>query len=141
MIVTKATGKVKGYIEYSYELKREPFDRGDEEEDGTQYESDTFSTLTEMLEKLKPEVLEEVRESVGAIKVWISCISLDGKSEDGDTTAGLSLYSDRKRGTDESRGHLSTKINNEDVDSRLMLNLNQIKRILDNTLEEYPVSY
>lgn len=135
MIVTKSINEVLGYIEYSYEYKKEPFEE-DPNDPGTQYESDTFSTLHEFLQKVSPSVIEEIREQLSVERVWVSNITLRAKSEESGISANLSMFDKGK-----SRAIMSATINNEDVESRLLINLQKMKEIVDNTLQDYPVKY
>jgi len=136
MIVTKGMSEISGYIEYSYDYETTMFNRDITEEDrDCMFESDTFKTLSEMLEKMQPEVLEKIKDSYEADKVWISCISFKGHSGDGETTSSLSLFEN------ENGGHVATTISNEDITERAMLNMKKIKEIVDNTIDQYPVKY
>ena len=137
MIITKGMSEVKGYIEYSYDFKRTMFcDDISEDDRDSMFESDTFNSLEEFLAKIQDGTLEEIKKNLGADKVWISHISFSGKSDDGETTATLGLSEGKKK-----QGHVATTIQNEDVESRLLLNLQQVKTIIDNTLEQYPQRY
>jgi hypothetical protein len=136
MIITKGMAQVSGYIEYRYDFKYSMFTEEITDDDrDCMYESDTFNSLSELIEKMKPEVLEGIKAQYDADEVWISCVSFKGKSKDGETTSDLSLY-ENKNG-----GHVATKIDNDDIESRLLLNLNKVKQIIDNTIEQYPVKY
>lgn len=136
MIIAKGCKHITGYIEYSYDVKRSAFSEEpcDHEKD-MMFESDTFQNLSELLDKVSAETIEKVRESLDASKVWVSTITLRGKSEDGETTSELCLYEDR------NEGRVSTKIENGDIENRLLTNIQSLKKIIDNTLEEYPVKY
>lgn len=137
MIITKGMKEINGYIEYSYRPDEATIcNEGITEDDlDCMYESDTFTTLAELTQKMEPAVLEKIKNDYHAEKVWISCISFKGKSEDGETTADISMY-DSKNG-----GHVATEIKNEDITDRAMLNMKKIKQIVDNTLEQYPIKY
>jgi hypothetical protein len=137
MIVTKAASKVTGYIEYSYEPDDYQIFSGEVSQDDLDcmYESDKFNSLDELLAKLQPEVLEEIKREYDAKRVWVSNISFSAQSESGDTTSNISMF------TNGSRGFMSTKIENEDIESRLMLNFHKVKEIIDNTIDQYPVKY
>lgn len=138
MIITKSANQIKGYIEYRYDFN--PANRMiheiTHEDEEMMYEIDTFSSLEELLEKLKPEVLEEIRKHYEADKVWVSCISLKAVSENGETTAEITLFENKK-----GRGYVATKIHNEDITNRALLNIKKIKEIVDNTLEQFPIKY
>lgn len=134
MIITKGMEKVSGYIEYSYDYKDNPDITDDDRE--SMFESDTFHSLEELLEKLQPSVLEEIKDSYDADVVWVSAISFKGESEDKETKSEISMFSGKA-----SRGHVATTIHNEDINNRLLLNLQHVKSIIDNTLEQYPVKY
>ncbi|MGG0667820.1 hypothetical protein ABE073_04740 [Lederbergia citrisecunda] len=137
MIITKGMKKIKGYIEYSYRPhSHEIFaDQISDDDLDCMFESDTFFTLKEMLEKLKPEILEKIKEQYNATEVWVSNISFIAESEDKETTSNI-MFADTR-----VSGHVATKINNEDIENRLLLNLAKVKQIIDNTLEQYPISY
>lgn len=137
VIITKGMKKVKGYIEYSYRPhSNEIFtDLISDDDLDCMFESDTFFTLKEMLEKLKPEVLEDIKEQYNAAKVWISNISFMAESEDKETSSDI-MFADTR-----VSGHVATKVNNEDIENRLLLNLSKVKQIIDNTLEQYPINY
>lgn len=137
MIITKGMKQIKGYIEYSY--RPQPYviysENLNEDDLENMFESDTFSSLNELLNKLKPEVLDEIKGLYDAEEVWISNISFMGKSEDGETSADI-MFADSR-----VSGHVTTKINNEDINNRLLLNLNKVKHIIDNTIEGYPTLF
>lgn len=135
MIIAKGFKGVTGYIEYSYDVEDSMGFEPCEHDKDTQFESDTFQNLAELLDKVSDKTLEEVRESVGAKRVWVSTITLKGKSEDGETSAELCLYDNREE------GRVSTKIENKDIDNRLLVNLQKMKEIVDNTLDQYPIKY
>lgn len=84
---------------------------------------------------MRPEVIEKIKNSYDADKVWISCISFKGKSEDGKTSADISLFENSQR------GHVATEIENKDITDRAFLNLQKIKQIVDNTINQYPIKY
>ncbi|PPB12990.1 hypothetical protein [Brevibacillus laterosporus] len=138
MIVNKSAEKFMGYIEYSY--RPDPnvcFTYGfTEEDEEIPFESDIFYSLEELLNKVSQTRLEEIKKEYEADKVWISCISFKTQSEDKETTADISLFEHRK-----SMGIISTKINNEDITNRALINIKKLKEIIDNTLEECPIKY
>lgn len=137
MIITKGVTEVSGYIEYRYDYEtsiRIQEEITDEIRD-SMFESDRFHSLSELLEKIKPEVLEKIKEDYNAEKVWISCIAFTGKSEDGQSSTSLSFVEDR------CHGHIATEIDNKDIQERAFLNMKKIKEIVDNTLDSYPVKY
>lgn len=137
MIINKAMKKVSGYIEYSFEPKRDPFGNNGYSEDDldSMYESDTFNSIIELQEKMLPDVLNTIKEEYNAEKVWISNITFRGKSEDGETSSDIYLD---ERGCG---GYVSTIVRNEDIDNRAVNNLRHIKNIVDNTLEHYPIKF
>ncbi|MED1667008.1 hypothetical protein [Brevibacillus laterosporus] len=138
MIVNKSAEKFMGYIEYSY--RPDPnvcFTYGFTEEDEEMpFESDTFYSLEELLNKVSQTRLEEFKKEYDADKVWISCISFKAKSEDEETAADISLFDRRK-----SMGVISTKISNKDITNRALTNIKKLKEIIDNTLEQYSIKY
>ncbi|MFB0830773.1 hypothetical protein ACEU2D_14315 [Brevibacillus laterosporus] len=138
MIVNKSTEKFMGYIEYSYRPDSNVyFTYGfTEEDEEIAFESDTFYSLEELLNKVSQTRLDEIKEEYDANKVWISCISFKAKSEDEEIAADISLFDRRK-----SMGVISTKINNEDITNRALINIKKLKEIIDNTLEQYPIKY
>ncbi|WCF11637.1 hypothetical protein NDS46_30285 (plasmid) [Paenibacillus thiaminolyticus] len=137
MIITKDINNVSGYIEYSLAFE-EPvgsYNANDNDEKDECFESDTFYSLQEFIEKISIENLNRIKESSDARDVWVSHISFKGKSEDGVTTADLNMS------LKSNSGHVGTKLESEDIDNRLLLNLNKMKEILDNTLEGHPIKY
>lgn len=84
MIITKATGNVSGSIEYRYDYNRNSrfLNNITSEEDDSMFESDTFNSLEELLDKLKPESMAWIKENYDADKVWVSSISFHSISED-----------------------------------------------------------
>lgn len=138
MIINKSAKQFKGYIEYSYGFDYvNRFVHGiTEDDEECMFESDTFDSLEELLEKLKPEVLDKIKEEYCADRVWVSCISFKAESEDKKTSADISLYENKK-----ARGFISTEINNEDITDRALLNIKKIKDIVDNTLDQFPIKY
>ncbi|MBP1308908.1 hypothetical protein JOD82_001928 [Paenibacillus sp. 1182] len=147
MIVTKSMDTVKGYIEYAYAYKVGMFEEDTNDPD-TQFESDTFSSLKEFLVKVSPDMIEEMRKNLGVDRVWISHVGFEATSNDGEVSSSLSMFDRRKNQSSifepsekSSRGTVSVKLNNEDIESRLMENLQKVKRIIDNTLGEYAVKY
>lgn len=127
-----------GYIEYSYRPNPNVcFTYGFTEEDEEMpFESDTFYSLEELLNKVSQTRLDEIKKEYDADKVWISCISFKTQSEDEETAADISLFEHRK-----SMGIISTKINNKDITNRALINIKKLKEIIDNTLEQYPIKY
>lgn len=137
MIINKKMSQFKGIIEYSYRPSyKEIRDQGITEDDlDCMWEADTFESLNELIDKMQESELQKIRDTFDVEDVWISNITFNGTSEDGETTAQI-MFADSSK-----RGHLSTKIENEDINSRLLTNLEKVKRIIDNTLDEYPVKY
>ncbi|ADO59672.1 hypothetical protein [Paenibacillus polymyxa] len=147
MIVTKSMDTVKGYIEYAYAYKVGMFEEDTNDPD-TQFESDTFSSLKEFLVKVSPDMIEEMRKDLGVEWVWISHVSFEATSKDGEVSSSLSMFDRRKNQNitlepfeKSSHGTVSVKLDNADIESRLMENLQKVKRIIDNALDEHVVKY
>ncbi|MFK3936501.1 hypothetical protein ACI2JA_03160 [Alkalihalobacillus sp. NPDC078783] len=137
MIITKPVKNFSGYIEYSYDKSFGlMYDEITEEDREEMFESDTFKSLSELIKKMSQETLDEIKNKFNASEVWISCISFKGSSEDKETMADISVFDEGI-----GRGHIATKIHDEDITNGALLNIKKIKEIVDNTIEHYPVKY
>lgn len=127
MIVNKNFKSLKGRIEYEVTYE-------DMYEDDVIFEYGGFNDLKGLLRRLSKEHIDSLYDEYdGASKIEIIGITFDLKEED--THLNLSINKDQVS------SNISTKINNEDIDNRLLLNINSIKKIIDNTLEQYPIKY
>ncbi|WCK56987.1 hypothetical protein PP175_27745 (plasmid) [Aneurinibacillus sp. Ricciae_BoGa-3] len=138
MIIAKGAKEFNGYIEYSYGFDSiNRFIHGvTEDDEEAMFERDTFHSLEEFLNKISQETLDKIKKEFGADRAWVSCISFKVKSEDGDTNADISLFENNK-----VRGIISTKIDNNDITARALLNIMKIKEIADNTIDEFPIKH
>jgi len=135
MIVTsQSTADVTGYIEYRYEYESMFFP--DAADEGAQFESDTFSSLEELLVKVSSQTLEEIRKSFDAKRVWISCISFSSRDEKQGNTATLTMNEKGK-----TVGQFSTTIHNEDITDQMVEKMEKIHEISENALNQYPIRY
>lgn len=136
MIISKPIQNVSGYVEYRYDYKQSLLTENPTDEDKeTMFTGKGFNSLEELLNLIKQKELDKVKEEYEADIVLISSITFDGKSEDSKTTSQLHLCEDG------NGGHVATKIENQDITDRAMLNMEVIKKIADNTLEHFPVKY
>lgn len=141
MIINKRVGEIKGYVTFNYEPKERfgrMFDEVTEDDLDAMFETKKFNNLKELLSLTDPnsKVIEEIKEDYDAGRVYISHIAFEGKSEDSKTNVTLSYGLDSP-----TNGHISTEINNDDIDNRVLTNLKRIKEITDNALEQYPIAY
>ncbi|MCU5173757.1 hypothetical protein [Bacillus paranthracis] len=134
MIVNKAAKEVKGNVVYSYSIKEYPFSPEITEDD--MWDNRKFKSLEELLKFTSQELLDEMKEDLGAHCVWVSGISFEAKSEDEETQFRIAMYEDNK-----VQSWVTTKINDEDISNRAVTNLQRVKEIIDNTLEQYPIKY
>jgi hypothetical protein len=135
MIITKKLESLNGTVEYEvvFNPQHHFFNDFDDDEEIMEYKK--FKNLNELLKCLSDETLEKIKADYDDVKeVVINAIIFNSKSEDGEGTAYLSV-------SNGVHGWTSTKIDNTDVENRLMLNIKEVKRIIDNTLDEYPVKY
>ncbi|RNB59390.1 hypothetical protein EDM57_04405 [Brevibacillus gelatini] len=128
MNINKKTENVIGTVEYEVDFGY----YGDEEE-FLEYEK--FTNLNELLTALSNDKLEEIRNHYEAKGIKVVSISFLNRSEDKETEARM-MITDKKL-----NGWVTTKINNDDIDNRLLTNIQRMKEIIDNTLEQYPIRY
>lgn len=136
MIISKSLGKLEGLVEYTYGYNRTFHSISEDELDDTTWDSERFNSLSELLELLSPEKVKEIQDNYDADYCLVSNITFTASSNDESETLARVMV-----GVNGFQGHLSTKINNDDIESRMKLNLEKVKRIIDNTLDEYPVMY
>jgi hypothetical protein len=129
MIINKTLSTLGGHVEYEILFGGEC----DCEDEGL-LEYEKFTNLTELLTAISPDKAEELRKHYDAEEVKMLGISFQTIAEDGQAGAHVMI-------NDKVHGWVTAKINNKDVESRLLANLEQVKRIIDNTLQEYPVKY
>ncbi|QYY44751.1 hypothetical protein SAMN04489735_104529 [Aneurinibacillus thermoaerophilus] len=129
MIINKTLSNLGGNVEYEIFFGFEC-----ECEDGGLLEYEKFTNLTELLEAVSPDKVEEIRSHYDAVEVKITGISFNTATEDRE--AGVSVMIGEK-----VQGWVTAKFDNKDVESCLLANLEKVKRIIDNTLNEYPVQY
>lgn len=134
MIINKKLEELRGRVEYEIKFKSDIF-REDSDDDGLM-EYKPFKNLPELLKCLSEETINKFKADYGedVEQIIITSISFDAKNEDGETAMHLFV-------SDNVRGWTTSKINNEDINNRLLTNIEKVKRIIDNTLEEYPVKY
>jgi NurA-like 5'-3' nuclease len=141
MIINKRVEEVQGYVTFNYEPKENfgrMFDTVTEDDLEAMFETKRFNNLKEllMLTDSNSKVIEEIKEDYNAGRVYVSHIGFTGKSEDNKTNVTLSYGLSTP-----TNGFISTEINNEDIDNRVLTNLKRIKEITDNALEQYPIAY
>ncbi len=130
-MINKPASNVVGNVVYSYSVKEYPY--SNEYTDDGMWDNRKFKSLAEMLRLLSQEVLDEMKEDLGAYSVWISGISFEAASDDEETKFTVAMYEDAN-----VQSWVTTNINNEDIDNRAIMNLKKVKEIIDNTLEQYP---
>jgi|GEM_PF-6686567 len=129
MIINKSIEAVKGLVEYSIN-----FDGYSEEDELLEYEE--FNNIKELMVALSKEKLQEIKETYHeADRIKIISISFKGTTEDKDTSFQIFLTDN------EVRENVVAKIDNDDIDNRLLSNVEKIKEIIDNTLNQYPIKY
>ncbi|WP_460291145.1 hypothetical protein [Bacillus cereus] len=131
LIINKPASNVVGNVVYSYSVKERPY--SEEYTDDGMWDNRKFSSLAEMLRLLSQEELDEMKEEFGAHRVWVSGISFEAASDDEETKFRIAMYEEAK-----VQSWVTTKINNEDIDNRAVMNLKKVKEIIDNTLEQNP---
>lgn len=89
----------------------------------------------ELADALSAAKIKDIKDHYEADTVFVTSISFNGSSEDKEATSRFFLT---EKGVS---GGVSAKIDNEDIDNRLLLNIKNNKRLIDNTLEQYPVKY
>jgi len=130
MIVNKKFNEIKATVHY--EIKFNGLASDDEIIDES-IEVKNFEALLKYLGEFGIAKMRDVYESADSIKVVGLTI---GTEKQGETSMSIQLF-----GGKQFNGWATTKIENEDIESRLMTNLHQVKRIIDNTLDEYPMKY
>ncbi|WP_440109993.1 hypothetical protein [Paenibacillus sp. QZ-Y1] len=128
MIIAKKLDSVSGNVEYSVNFKGYS-----ESEELLEYEK--FSNIKELTDALSESKLKDIKDHYEADNVFVTSVSFNGHSEDKETSSRFFLTEDGVS------GGVSAKIDNEDIDNRLLMNIQNIKRLIDNTLEQYPVKY
>lgn len=147
MIINKRFAELKGVVEYEVVIEDDfnlfTYDcECDDEIEVFEYER--FSNLDELLVALSDSTLEQIREEHAETyananqrveEVKITNIIFTTSSEDKKSQSRLSV-------SDQGvHGWSTVEVNNSDVEHRLLTNLEQVKKIIDNTLEEYPIKY
>jgi sensor histidine kinase regulating citrate/malate metabolism len=134
MIINKKLESLNGTVEYEviFNPQHHFFNDSDDEEI---MEYKKFKNLNDLIKCLSNETLEKIKADYDDVKeVVINSVIFDSKSEDREGSTHLSVSSG-------IHGWISTTIDNKDVENRLMLNIREVKRIIDNSLDEYPVKY
>ncbi len=134
MIINKPAEKFEGNVVYAYSIKEYPFSPEEANED--MWESRKFKTLSQFLKLNSQETLDEIKEDMAAHRVWIASISFSAKSEDDETKMNIALFDN-----DRVQSWVSATVNNEDVENRVLENIQKVKQIIDNTLDGYPTKY
>lgn len=147
MIINKKFADLKGVIEYevivsdSFSLFNYDCECEDEIEI---FEYDKFSNLNELLVGLSDSRIEKIKrhyneiyansnsevEEVCVRNIIFTTYSLDKKTQSRMSISETGVH-----------GWSTVEINNEDIEHRLVSNLEQVKKIIDNTLEEYPIKF
>lgn len=143
MIINKKFAEIKGYVCYEIflEEKRTIFDHDcDCEEDFELTEYEHFASLQELDNALSLETRKEIKEQYETeynrnCTIELVNVTFIASSQDKKTETRFSLDNNMVN------GWATVEINNNDVENRLLTNLEQVKRIIDNTLEEYPIKY
>jgi hypothetical protein len=143
MIINKKFVDLKGFVVYEVFLaeKRTIFDHDCDCEDDmeiTEYED--FNNLEELLLALSDKTKDDIQKHYETeydreAEVKLVNITFNAHSQDRQTEARMSI---EQLGI---TGWATVEINNEDIDNRLLTNLEFVKKIVDNTLEEYPIKY
>ncbi|MED2737727.1 hypothetical protein [Bacillus toyonensis] len=134
MIINKPAEKFEGNVVYAYSIKEYPYSTEETNED--MWENRKFKTLADFLKLTSQEVLDEIKEDMGAHRVWIGSISFSAKSEDNETKMRIAMFDNEK-----VQSWVTTRVNNEDIDNRVLENIQKVKQIIDNTLEGYPTKF
>jgi hypothetical protein len=143
MIINKKFKELKGLVEYEIILddSRNLFNYDCDCEDNIElFEYEEFSNLNEMIYAMSDDAIQAIKkhyeqEYQGVKEVKIVNIIFTTSSEDKKAQSRISVSSGSVD------GWATVDINNKDVEHRLVTNLEQVKRIIDNTLEEYPIKY
>lgn len=143
MIINKKFADLKGFVVYEVFLaeKRTIFDHGcDCEDDMELTEYEDFNNLEELLLALSDKTKEDIQKHYETeydreAEVKLVNITFNAHCQDRETEARISIE------TVGITGWATVEINNEDIEHRLLTNLQFVKKILDNTLEEYPIKY
>lgn len=130
MIVNKKFNEFKATVHY--EIKYDGLASEDEIVDESIVVKN-FDALLKCLGEFGIEKIREEHQSADSIKVV--GLTLDSEKQE-ETSMQVQLFRGKQ-----FNGWATTKIENEDIESRLMTNLHQVKRIIDNTLNEYPIRY
>ena len=130
MIINKEFEELKATIYYQITFK------GLAHDDEVLDEFVTVRTFDELLKHLGEFGIKKMKEEYdSAASIKISGIEITSDKKE-DTSISVQLHSGRKM-----TAYATTKIENEDIENRMMTNLQQVKRIIDNTLSEYPIKY
>lgn len=134
MIINKPAEKFEGNVVYAYSIKEYPYSM--EETNEGMWENRKFKTLNDFLKLTSQETLDEIKEDMGAHRVWIASISFSANSEDDETKVRIAMFDNEK-----VQSWVTSKVNNEDIDNRVLDNIQKVKEIIDNTLEGYPTKF
>lgn len=142
MIINKKFTQLKGIVEYEIVLQEERslFHDCDCDEEFEIFEFENFSNLKELEIALSDETINKIKKDYEEIyssveEVIITNIIFTNSSEDTKLQSRISVS---KVGV---HGWATVEIDNKDIEHRLVSNLEQVKRIIDNTLEEYPIKF
>lgn len=133
MIINKQTENLKGTVEYLVQWHEDPITSF--EDDNEFYEYENFTNLKELISAMTDEKLEDIKNHFDAKEVKIVGINFSASSNDEETSSLIMV------GSNYIKGWVTTKINNDDIDNRLLINVKKLKEIIDNTLDEYPIKY
>ncbi|HEY5561945.1 MAG TPA: hypothetical protein VIK72_09380 [Clostridiaceae bacterium] len=128
MIINKKVELVTGQVEYQT-IWEHDFMRDGE----TDYEYMKFTTIRELLELISEKQLNRLKEETDCDKVIVSGIVLNGSGEMARFRGGI--------GERKLEGFITVDIDNQDIDKRIINNLEAIKKIVENTLSEHPIAY
>lgn len=134
MIINKPAEEFEGNVVYQYSVKEYPFSQEETTED--MWENRKFKTLSEFLKLNSQEILDEIKEDMGAHRVWIASISFSAKSEDDETKMHIAMFENER-----VQSWVTATVNNDDIDNRVLENIQKVKQIIDNTLGGYPTKF
>jgi len=128
MIINKKVQLVTGQVEYQTIWEHDFMSDGE-----TDYEYRKFTTIGELLELISEEQLCEIKNDLDCDQISVSGIVLNGS---GDMARFRGSIGERKL-----EGYITVDIDNQDINKRIINNLEAIKKIAENTLSEYPIAY
>jgi hypothetical protein len=119
VIISKNELELFGYVEYCYRSQPSSLTihKNTSDDENCMYQTEFFASLEELLEKMKPEVLEEIKKANNADEVWISDICFQANFEN-----------------IKHKGSPITVINKKDTTNQSLMNVIELMKIVETSM-------